>query len=201
MRHIGLEICSESDSISRPVCQFHFHNDIIRKRYFYESCSCTNRSFSVLLSTFCACSVPGTASTTSVAPSSISQDSASGAAPTQAPAQENGASVSAAPTATGFTNLSRLNNSIFGSGGRDGFYETYAAANGGVNVVYIDYATANEIYLCSAPNCPHDSDACNAWIPRRKPDLHRLSPATICCCSIGHTVWRPATRRFRASTT
>lgn len=123
---------------------------------------------------FCACSVPGTASTTSVAPSSISQDSSSGAAPTQAPAQENGASVSAAPTATGFTNLSRLNNSIFGSGGRDGFYETYAAANGGVNVVYIDYATANEIYLCSAPNCPHDSDACNAWIPPEEAGLAPL---------------------------
>ena len=114
---------------------------------------------------FCACSAPGTANPTSAVSSSISENTSSEAAPMQTPAQENSdPAAPAAPIATGFANLSRLNNSIFGSGGQDGFYETYAADNGGVNVVYIDYATANEIYLCSAPNCTHDSDACTAWL-------------------------------------
>lgn len=124
---------------------------------------------------FCACSVPGTANPTSAVSSSISENTSSEAAPMQTPAQENSdPTAPAAPVATGFANLSRLNNSIFGSGGQDGFYETYAADNGGVNVVYIDYATANEIYLCSAPNCAHDSDACNAWIPPEEAGLAPL---------------------------
>ena len=124
---------------------------------------------------FCSCSAPGAASTASAAPSSISESTSSQAASAQNPAQENrDPTPPAAPAATGFANLSRLNNSIFGSGGKDGCYETYAADNGGVNVVYIDYATANEIYLCSAPNCTHDSDACNAWIPPEEAGLAPL---------------------------
>lgn len=83
-------------------------------------------------------------------------------------------SINHSPAESGFVNLTRNNTTVLGCGGVDGYYETYAADNGGVNVVYIDYATAQEMYLCASPNCTHDSEACNTWIPPEEAGLFPL---------------------------
>lgn len=33
------------------------------------------------------------------------------------------------------------------------------------NIFYTDFASGQEIYLCSQPNCTHDSESCPAWLP------------------------------------
>lgn len=34
------------------------------------------------------------------------------------------------------------------------------------NIAYIDYATQNEVLLCSKPNCSHDDATCTSWVPQ-----------------------------------
>ena len=51
-------------------------------------------------------------------------------------------------------------------GGEAGFYRAVAQADGTARLMYIDYASAREVYVCAAPNCAHDSDACTAFLPR-----------------------------------
>lgn len=50
--------------------------------------------------------------------------------------------------------------------GEAGFYRAVAQADGTARLMYIDYASAREVYVCAAPNCAHDSDACTAFLPR-----------------------------------
>lgn len=83
-----------------------------------------------------------------------------------------------APTQSGFKNLSTVGNAVLGCGGDDGFYETYPAQNGSINMVYIDYASAQEIYLCTTPNCEHNSEACSSWIPAEDAGLFPLVTGT-----------------------
>ena len=47
-----------------------------------------------------------------------------------------------------------------------GIYRTiYREKDGSENICYTDFATGQEIVLCSQLNCRHDSEACASWIP------------------------------------
>ena len=47
-----------------------------------------------------------------------------------------------------------------------GLYRTiYREKDGSENICYTDFATGQEIVLCSQLNCRHDSEACASWIP------------------------------------
>lgn len=48
---------------------------------------------------------------------------------------------------------------------QDGFYRFVPRAEGGENLRYIDYDTAQEVYLCSSPNCDHSDENCTSWFP------------------------------------
>lgn len=54
---------------------------------------------------------------------------------------------------------------VDGYASEQGFYRAIPRADFSVNLCYIDFASAQEIYLCSQPGCTHDSDACPAWLP------------------------------------
>ncbi len=54
---------------------------------------------------------------------------------------------------------------IYGSANDRGFYEIYSNDDFSKNIFYTDYATQQQIYLCSQPNCAHDNEACTAWLP------------------------------------
>lgn len=52
----------------------------------------------------------------------------------------------------------------YGSGNEQGFYSIFSNKDGSRNLMYIDYDSLNQIYLCYQPNCEHNSEKCNAWI-------------------------------------
>lgn len=77
------------------------------------------------------------------------------------------------PIATGFTTLTRDGYTILGCGNEQGYYEIFYNEEVGNNIVYIDYATQQEVYLCASPNCTHDHEGCTAWID---PDAGGFTP-------------------------
>lgn len=54
---------------------------------------------------------------------------------------------------------------IDGYASDEGYYRMVPRADGSNNLCYIDFATKQEIYLCSQPNCTHDNNTCTAWFP------------------------------------
>ena len=53
---------------------------------------------------------------------------------------------------------------VYGSGNDNGFYEVYLNDDSSMNLMYTDYASANQIYLCSRSNCSHCDETCSSWI-------------------------------------
>lgn len=78
-----------------------------------------------------------------------------------APAQDNPAA------GTSFTSLQQSDGWNYGGTGPDGFYFVSPACreDGSTNLMYLDYATMQQVYLCSQPNCSHDTDACTSYLP------------------------------------
>lgn len=66
-----------------------------------------------------------------------------------------------------------------------GAYFTVLRPDGNLNIMYLDYSTGTEVYLCSQANCTHDSEGCTSWIPSKS----GLIPSLICTndflCVIG----------------
>ncbi|MEG1476245.1 MAG: hypothetical protein RR978_02010 [Oscillospiraceae bacterium] len=50
------------------------------------------------------------------------------------------------------------------SGSDNGIYEIVGEGEN-FNILYSDYNTKQQVYLCNAPSCMHDSDSCTAFIP------------------------------------
>lgn len=53
---------------------------------------------------------------------------------------------------------------VYGSGNDAGFYEVFANDDTSKNIMYTDYATLSQVYLCSKPSCAHDNESCTSWI-------------------------------------
>ena len=65
----------------------------------------------------------------------------------------------------------QMANSIYrdGAGNSAGFYTLRRNSDRdhedmSRNILYIDYATKKQVYLCAQPNCSHDDDFCTSWI-------------------------------------
>lgn len=47
-----------------------------------------------------------------------------------------------------------------------GYYECLLSADATANnILYTDFSTFQRVYLCSDPNCTHDSESCSSWFP------------------------------------
>lgn len=53
----------------------------------------------------------------------------------------------------------------------DGFYELIGVFPGSTSIFYTDYATNKKMYLCSRPECNHDSDSCLSYIDVSKGNI------------------------------
>lgn len=65
----------------------------------------------------------------------------------------------------GELHLLQVDAYIDGYASDEGYYRMVPRADGSNNLCYIDFATKQEVYLCSQPNCTHDNDTCTAWFP------------------------------------
>ena len=66
-----------------------------------------------------------------------------------------------------FSALQRNSGWNDGSGSENGFYYigSDVRGDGSANLMYLDYATMQKVYLCSQPNCSHDTQACTSCLP------------------------------------
>lgn len=47
----------------------------------------------------------------------------------------------------------------------EGLYVVCSVRLGSCNLLYVDADTRQETYLCATPNCTHDSESCNSYLP------------------------------------
>lgn len=57
-----------------------------------------------------------------------------------------------------------FSDTTFGAAAQEGFYETAVREDGSFNIVYIEYATLSQRYLCDVPGCQHAQAGCSAWL-------------------------------------
>ncbi len=62
--------------------------------------------------------------------------------------------------------IKMLHNNSFGlaCGSKDGYYSIYNNEDGMTNIMYIDYKTKKQIYLCDKSECNHDNEKCTSFI-------------------------------------
>lgn len=51
-----------------------------------------------------------------------------------------------------------------GANTKDGYYTISTDENGMMNIMYVDYKTKKQIYLCDKSQCEHDNDKCTSFI-------------------------------------
>lgn len=117
---------------------------------------------------------------------SIPADSAGNAAQAGSAAQADSSAVqdSAVPDVSSVLNANTQpfalitvpEMTVYGSGNDKGFYEIFQNEDQSRNIMYSDYTTCNQIYLCSQPNCAHDNESCTSWIA---PCAGNVYPAAI----------------------
>lgn len=66
-----------------------------------------------------------------------------------------------------FTALQRSSGWNYGGYAKDGLYYVSSTIreDGSTNLMYLDYATMQTVYLCSQPNCSHDTETCTSYLP------------------------------------
>ena len=68
-------------------------------------------------------------------------------------------------SATGAQLLTSMYGNYRDTPGNGGFYEVVYPRKTSANITYIDYVTQTRTYLCSSPDCSHDHEGCNSWVP------------------------------------
>lgn len=63
-----------------------------------------------------------------------------------------------------FYMISSADYTNYGNGNTKGFYSVFQNKDQSRNLLYIDYSTQKQVYLCSRPNCEHNSEICTSWI-------------------------------------
>lgn len=75
----------------------------------------------------------------------------------------------------------------------EGLYQIISNPGGGCNICYTDFLSGDTIYLCSQPNCVHNSDICNSWFQnstlRLFPSLNREEIYYIASSDKGDQIW------------
>lgn len=51
-----------------------------------------------------------------------------------------------------------------GSGNNEGFFHISSHESGHSNLMFTDYSTAQQIFVCSSPNCAHKDESCTSYI-------------------------------------
>lgn len=49
--------------------------------------------------------------------------------------------------------------------GEDGMYLLEQYFSGAMNLLYADFTTQQEVFVCAEPNCPHNTASCTSWLP------------------------------------
>ena len=78
--------------------------------------------------------------------------------PTQA-----GSNVAAAPTAQTGKELTACTAAT-----DKGLYSIEVYRAGIANIMYLDFATGQQVFLCNRPECKHDNESCNSYIPMKE---------------------------------
>lgn len=68
------------------------------------------------------------------------------------------------PETKPFSMISSTEITLYGSGNSNGFYEIFRNDDNSANIMYTDYKSKKQIYLCNQPNCEHNSEICTSWI-------------------------------------
>lgn len=63
-----------------------------------------------------------------------------------------------------FEMISSTDMTSYGSGNSTGYYSAFLNEDGSRNIIYTDYETASQVYLCAQPNCEHNNESCTSWI-------------------------------------
>lgn len=65
-----------------------------------------------------------------------------------------------------FSALQSSDGFSWGGLGEEGLYYVKAAgrSDGSCNLCYVDYQSAQSVYLCSQPNCTHDNESCSSYL-------------------------------------
>ncbi len=114
---------------------------------------CIKKALSLCLMLIMTCLLFGCHSADSAAQNSTSSSGDSAAASTE----ESGAlSLITDPYGGLFRN---------GAATETGYYEIMNTQPDYINVLYTDYQTLTRTYLCSSPECLHNDDTCNSWLP------------------------------------
>lgn len=50
---------------------------------------------------------------------------------------------------------------------KNGFYEIVSLHAGYANIAYTDFETAQQVYVCSRPECEHDNESCTSYIEQQ----------------------------------
>lgn len=63
-------------------------------------------------------------------------------------------------------NLKMISHKLVQNGAntKDGYYTISTDENGMMNIMYVDYKTKKQIYLCDKSQCEHDNDKCTSFI-------------------------------------
>lgn len=138
-----------------------------------------------MMATFTACS--NKPNDESAASDSTASDS------TAQPSNDNGESVEETDSQESIQEgeLRHVSEMLARFGTQDGFYfiKSYHPADkmeeGYDNIMYIDYATGKQVYLCNKSNCSHSDSSCTSYLPINgaqglftyKDKLYRLSDA------------------------
>ncbi len=83
-----------------------------------------------------------------------------GSSPAQTAGPERLLHTGAAP----FHMVSTVDITSYGSGNEKGFYEVFENEDHSKNIMYTDYETQKQIYLCAQPNCTHQDERCTSWV-------------------------------------
>lgn len=68
------------------------------------------------------------------------------------------------PTAVALHQIGTEGGAAMEVSGENGFYELVPIFPNSYNILYLDYETAQQVYLCGDPNCSHNSETCTSYI-------------------------------------
>lgn len=110
-----------------------------------------------------ACGAPA-GSTASAPPAASGQSEPASAATSEMEPTELPAAQPERTAYAPFELISPIALSVQGSGNSHGFYQIIINSDMSRNILFMDYASQKQVYLCASPNCEHDSAACTSWI-------------------------------------
>lgn len=80
------------------------------------------------------------------------------------PSSNTSNALTAAPESYDYTLAVSFDIATRASGNENGLYQIIDNENGYANLIYTDYAAASRDYVCSDPNCEHNTDSCTSYI-------------------------------------